>query len=45
MDQALAAKGPLIVEAIVDSFTPLAPAKITFEQATHFAQSLARGEP
>ena len=45
IDQALAAKGPVIVEAIVDPFTPPAPAKITMQQASHFAQSLARGEP
>ena len=45
IDQALAAEGPVIVEAIVDPFTPPAPAKITMEQAAHFAQSLARGEP
>jgi pyruvate dehydrogenase (quinone) len=45
IDQALASKGPVIVEAVVDPFTPPAPAKITLEQATHFAQSLARGEP
>jgi pyruvate dehydrogenase (quinone) len=45
IDQALTAKGPVIVEAIVDPFTPPAPAKITMEQAAHFAQSLARGEP
>jgi len=45
IDQALAAKGPVVVEAVVDPFTPPAPAKITLEQAAHFAQSLARGEP
>ena len=45
IDQALAAEGPVIVEAVVDPFTPPAPAKITMEQAAHFAQSLARGEP
>ena len=45
IDHALAAKGPVIVEAVVDPFVPPAPAKITLEQAAHFAQSLARGEP
>jgi pyruvate dehydrogenase (quinone)/pyruvate oxidase len=45
IEQALAAEGPVIVEAIVDPFTPPAPAKITIEQAAHFAESLARGEP
>jgi NADPH-dependent 2,4-dienoyl-CoA reductase/sulfur reductase-like enzyme len=29
LDQALAATGPVIVEAVVDPFTPPAPAKIT----------------
>src|SRR5438552_10531570 len=45
IDQALATKGPVVVEAVVDPFTPPAPAKITLEQAAHLAQSLARGEP
>ena len=45
IDQALAAKEPVLVEAVVDPFTPPAPAKITLEQAAHFAQALARGEP
>jgi pyruvate dehydrogenase (quinone)/pyruvate oxidase len=45
LDQALAAPGPVLVEAVVDPFTPPLPAKITLEQASHFAQSLARGEP
>jgi pyruvate dehydrogenase (quinone)/pyruvate oxidase len=45
LEQALATRGPVIVEAEVDPFTPPLPAKITFEQARHFAQSLVRGEP
>jgi pyruvate dehydrogenase (quinone) len=45
LDQALTAPGPVIVEAVVDPFTPPIPAKITAEQARHFAESLARGEP
>jgi pyruvate dehydrogenase (quinone)/pyruvate oxidase len=45
IDRALATKGPVIVEAVVDPYTPPAPAKITLEQAARFAQSLARGEP
>jgi len=45
LDQALATSGPVIVEAIVDPFVPPMPAKITVEQATNFAKSLARGEP
>jgi len=45
IDRALATNGPVIVEAVVDPYTPPAPAKITLEQAARFAQSLARGEP
>ncbi|HVO95589.1 MAG TPA: thiamine pyrophosphate-dependent enzyme [Terriglobales bacterium] len=45
IDHALVAKGPVVVQAVVDPFTPPTPAKITLEQAKHFAQSLARGEP
>ena len=45
LDRALATPGPVIVEAIVDPFTPPMPAKITLDQATKFAESLARGEP
>ncbi|HEV8718307.1 MAG TPA: thiamine pyrophosphate-dependent enzyme [Candidatus Binatia bacterium] len=45
LDQALAAPGPVIVEAVVDPFTPPLPAKITLDQAAKFAESLARGEP
>src|SRR5688500_15341263 len=45
LDEALATPGPVLVEAVVDPFEPPLPAKITPEQALHFAQSLARGEP
>jgi pyruvate dehydrogenase (quinone) len=45
LDKALAMPGPVVVEAIVDPFVPPMPAKITLEQATKFAESLARGEP
>ncbi|MGH7965357.1 MAG: thiamine pyrophosphate-dependent enzyme, partial [Candidatus Binatia bacterium] len=45
LDQALATPGPVIVEAVVDPFEPPLPPKITLDQATKFAQSLARGEP
>jgi pyruvate dehydrogenase (quinone)/pyruvate oxidase len=44
LDQALAEAGPVIVEAVVDPFTPPIPPKVTAEQARHFAESLARGE-
>jgi pyruvate dehydrogenase (quinone) len=45
LDKALATPGPAIIEAVVDPFTPPLPAKITMDQATKFAESLARGEP
>ena len=45
LDEALATPGPVVVEAIVDPLTPPMPAKVTLDQATKFAESLARGEP
>jgi pyruvate dehydrogenase (quinone) len=45
LQRALDTPGPVIVEAIVDPFTPPMPAKVTFDQAKKFAESLARGEP
>jgi pyruvate dehydrogenase (quinone) len=34
----------VIVEVVVDPFEPLMPPKVTLEQATKFALSLARDE-
>ncbi len=45
LDQALAAPGPVLIEAIVDPFEPPLPPKVTVEQTVHFAKALARGEP
>ncbi len=45
LDQALATPGPVVIEAVVDPFEPPMPAKITPEQAKHFAESLIKGEP
>ena len=45
MDEFLNSPGPAVLEAAVDPFEPPLPAKVTAEQAVHFAQSLARGEP
>jgi pyruvate dehydrogenase (quinone)/pyruvate oxidase len=45
LEEALATPGPVLIEAIVDAFEPPFPAKITIEQAKHFAESLVRGEP
>ncbi len=45
MEQFLNSPGPAILEAVVDPFEPPLPGKIKPEQALHFAESLARGEP
>jgi pyruvate dehydrogenase (quinone)/pyruvate oxidase len=45
MDQFLNIPGPAVLEAAVDPFEPPLPAKVKAEQALHFAESLARGEP
>jgi len=45
LDRALAAPGPVVVQAHVDPHEPPLPARITLEQATKFAASLMRGEP
>jgi pyruvate dehydrogenase (quinone)/pyruvate oxidase len=34
-----------VLQVVVDQFEPPLPAKITADQALHFAESLARGEP
>ena len=39
------AQGPVLIEAVVDQFTPPMPAKIKAAQALKLAQALARGEP
>jgi pyruvate dehydrogenase (quinone) len=43
--QALETPGPVVVEAVVDPDTPPLPAKIRPDQALHFAEAMARGEP
>ena len=45
VEAALAAPGPVVVEAYVDPYEPPLPANVTVEQAAKFAESLARGEP
>jgi pyruvate dehydrogenase (quinone) len=37
--------GPALLQAVVDPFEPPLPGKVTADQAIHFAESLARGEP
>jgi pyruvate dehydrogenase (quinone)/pyruvate oxidase len=43
--QALTLKGPALVEAVVDPNEPPMPPKVTFKEAAHLAESLARGTP
>ena len=43
--QALAAPGPVVVEAIVDPFEPLMPGVLKPEQAEHYAEALKKGTP
>jgi pyruvate dehydrogenase (quinone)/pyruvate oxidase len=45
IEQFLAAPGPALLQAVVDQLEPPLPGKITADQALHFAESLARGEP
>jgi pyruvate dehydrogenase (quinone) len=47
LDRALSANpgGPVVIEAVVDPFEAPMPAKVTFEQAAKFTESLVRGEP
>ncbi|MEA2640101.1 MAG: hypothetical protein QOF51_1495 [Chloroflexota bacterium] len=45
LDEALAAPGPVLIDAIVDPNEPPMPPKITVDQAKHLAQALLRGEP
>jgi pyruvate dehydrogenase (quinone)/pyruvate oxidase len=45
IDEFLAAPGPAVLQAAVDPFEPPMPAKVKAEQALHFAESLAHGEP
>ncbi|HWA60481.1 MAG TPA: thiamine pyrophosphate-dependent enzyme [Caulobacteraceae bacterium] len=43
--QALQTPGPVLIEAVVDPNEPPMPPKVTFEQAKHFAEALAKGTP
>jgi len=43
IDAALAAQGPVLIEAVVDENEPPMPASIKTQQALHFAESLASG--
>jgi pyruvate dehydrogenase (quinone) len=43
--EALSARGPVLVEAVVDPHEPPMPPKVTLKQAAHLAEALARGTP
>jgi pyruvate dehydrogenase (quinone)/pyruvate oxidase len=43
--QAFETPGPALVEAVVDPNEPPMPPKITYEQAKHLAEALAKGTP
>jgi pyruvate dehydrogenase (quinone)/pyruvate oxidase len=45
MREAMAVRGPALIEAVVDPHEPPMPPKVTVKQAAHLAQSLARGTP
>jgi pyruvate dehydrogenase (quinone) len=45
LERALAAPGPVLVQAVVDPYEPPLPAKVTLDQATKLALALLRGEP
>lgn len=45
LDDITARPGPVLVEAVVDPFTPPMPAKVKVSQAAKFAEALVRGEP
>jgi pyruvate dehydrogenase (quinone) len=44
-DEALAAKRPIVLEAITDPEVPTLPPHITFEQAKKFTESMIKGDP
>jgi pyruvate dehydrogenase (quinone)/pyruvate oxidase len=45
LDSVVNQHGPVLVEAVVDQFTPPMPAKIKASQAIKLAEALVRGEP
>jgi pyruvate dehydrogenase (quinone) len=45
LDEALAVRGPVVIQAVVDPYEPPMPPSVTMEQAAKFAESLAKGEP
>jgi pyruvate dehydrogenase (quinone)/pyruvate oxidase len=45
LDGILGRRGPALIEAVVDPFTPPMPAKVKASQALKLAEALVRGEP
>jgi pyruvate dehydrogenase (quinone)/pyruvate oxidase len=45
LDTVINRQGPVLIEAVVDQFTPPMPAKVKPSQAAKFAEALMRGEP
>lgn len=45
LDEALATKGPVLVDALVDPFEPPMPPKATIKQALQLGKSLISGQP
>src|ERR1700761_6355657 len=45
LDSVVGRSGPVLIEAVVDEFTPPMPAKIKAGQALKLAEALVRGEP
>ena len=45
LDSVVNVPGPVLIEAVVDQFTPPMPAKIKASQALKLAEALLRGEP
>jgi pyruvate dehydrogenase (quinone)/pyruvate oxidase len=45
LQNALSSGKPSIVEVVVDPFEPPMPPKVSVEQALHFAEALAKGQP
>jgi pyruvate dehydrogenase (quinone)/pyruvate oxidase len=45
LDETLATNAPVLVEAVVDPYTPPMPPKVTVDQAGKFAESLVKGQP
>jgi pyruvate dehydrogenase (quinone) len=45
LNEFLSTPGPAVLQAVVDPFEPPLPAKVKAQQALHFAESLAKGEP